>query len=310
MVSIFAKMIMKKMAIQKDHVFDMKEVEEFRKEMEKMFIKMKPAKGITLEEIQIGNIPAEKYSLNSEDSESRVMLFFHGGGYFSGSYLSHRRFVSIVCKKLHLNAYSINYRLAPEDPYPAGLDDAFYAYKWLLEEKSIPAEKIIIMGDSAGGGLALALLHRIGIQNLPQPKAAICLSPWTDLTLTSETMKTKVDEDVFFNMENMETSAIAYRQTESPKNPEISPIFADFKGFPPIFLQVGTREMLLDDSLVIAEKMKKQGVSVTVDVWEGMFHDFLIFRAIPILGKLIPENRQALKNVKKFVDSLGNGHYD
>ncbi|MFX0037773.1 MAG: alpha/beta hydrolase [Promethearchaeota archaeon] len=304
MVSIFAKMIMKKMEVQKDFIFDMKNVKEFRKEFEKMFLKMKPAKGITLEEIQIGNIPAEKYSFNSENSKSGVLLYLHGGGYFSGSYISHRRFVSILCKKLHLNAYSINYRLAPEDPYPAGLDDAFFTYKWLLEEKSILAEQIIIMGDSAGGGLALALIHRIGIQNLPQPKAAICLSPWTDMTLTSETFKTKVEEDVFFNVKNMETSALAYLQTHSPESPEVSPIFADFNGFPPIFLQVGTREMLLDDSLIIAEKMKKQGVSVTVDLWEGMFHAFLIFAAIPVLGKLTPEFRKALKNVKKFVDCL------
>jgi acetyl esterase/lipase len=297
-------MLMKKMEVQDDNILDMENIKEFRNEMEKMFLKMKPAKGINLEEIQIGNIPAEKYSLNSEDSKSRVMLYLHGGGYFSGSYKTHRKFVSILCKKLDLHAYSINYRLAPEDPYPAGLDDAFFAYKWLLEEKSIPAEKIIIMGDSAGGGLTLALLHRIGVRNLPQPKAAICLSPWTDLTLTSETFKTKADEDVFFNVKNMEISARAYLQTNSPENPEISPIFADFNGFPPIFLQVGTKEMLLDDSLTIAEKMKKQGVSVTVDVWEGMFHAFLVFISIPILGKLISENRQALKNVKKFVDSL------
>jgi acetyl esterase/lipase len=295
---------MKKMEVQKDFVFDMKNVKEFREEFEKMFVKMKPAKGIALEEIQIGNIPAEKYVLNSEAPNSRVMLYLHGGGYFSGSYISHRRFVSILCKKLNLNAYSINYRLAPEDPYPAGLDDAFFAYKWLLQEKSIPPENIIIMGDSAGGGLTIALLHRIGIQNLPQPKAAIGLSPWTDLTLTSETYKTKAEEDVFFNLTNMETSAKAYLQTESPENPEISPIFANFKGFPPIFLQVGTREMLLNDSLIIAEKMKKQGVSVTVDLWEGMFHSFLIFSAIPIIGKLTPEFRKALKNVKNFADNL------
>ena len=303
MVSMFAKIIMKKMEVQKDFIFDMKNVKEFRVEFEKMFLKMKPAKGIALEEIRIGNNSAEKYS-NSEDSNSRVMLYLHGGGFFSGSYMSHRRFVSILCKKLNLNAYSINYRLAPEDPYPAGLDDAFYAYKWLLEEESIPAEKMIIMGDSAGGGLALALLYRIRIQNLPQPKALICLSPWTDMTLTSETIKTKVDEDVFFNLKNLETSAIAYYQKESPENPEISPIFADFNGFPPIFIQVGTREMLLNDSLIIAEKMKNQGVSVTVDMWEGMFHAFLIFAAIPIIGKMTPEFKKALKNVQKFVESL------
>lgn len=303
MVSIFANMIMKKMEVENDYVLDMEGMKEYREEFDKMFSKMKLEKGIASEEIQIGNIPAEKYS-NSKDSNSRVMLYLHGGGYFSGSIISYRRFVSILCKKLHFNAYCINYRLAPEDPYPAGLDDVFFVYKWMIEEKFIPAEKIIIMGDSAGGGLTLALLHRIGKQGLPQPRAAICLSPWTDLTLTSETHKTKEDEDVFFNRRTMETSAKAYLQSESPKNPEVSPIFSDFNEFPPIFLQVATREMLLNDTLIIAEKMKKQGVSVTVDLWEGMFHAFLIFMAIPVLGKLIPENRQALKNVQLFVESL------
>jgi len=105
-------------------------------------------------------------------------------------------------------------------------------------------------------------------------------------------------------MINIKTSAIAYLHGQSPENPEISPIFADFKGFPPIFLQVGTREVLLNDSLIIAEKMRNQGVSVTVDMWEGMWHAFLFFSMIPIIGKLIPEFKKAMKNVKTFVDSL------
>ena len=310
MVSILAKMLMKILEKNKGHLMDMtneKEVKDFRVVFDDMASKSKPAKGVHFEEIQIGNIPAEKYSLNAKDSEnanSRVMLYLHGGGYTFGSYVSHRAFVSKLCKKLHLQAYTINYRLAPEDPFPAGLDDAFFAYKWLLEEKSIPSENIIVMGDSAGGGLALALLVRIGKQNLPQPKAAICLSPWTDLTMTSETLKTKVDEEPFFNVKNIESGALAYTGTASPENPEVSPIFGDFKGFPPIFIQVGTREVLLNDSLVIAEKMRKQGVSVTVDLHEGMFHAFLFFSAMPILGILMPEFRKALKNVQTFYESL------
>jgi acetyl esterase/lipase len=233
------------------------------------------------------------------------MLYLHGGGYLFGSYIAYRSFLSNLCKKLDLQAaYCINYRVAPENPYPAGLDDAFFAYNWLLEEKSIPAENIIIMGDSAGGGLTLALLHRIGQQNLPQPKAAICLSAWTDLTMTSETLKTKLDEDPFFNIHNIEISALSYIGNDSPDNPEISPLFADFKGFPKIFLQVGSREVLLNDTLSIAEKMRNQGVSVTVDVHEGMFHAFLYFNTIPIIGKLTPEFRKAMKNIQSFVESL------
>ena len=307
MVSIFAKMIMKMLEKNKNHKFDLKDIEEFRATVDNMGLKSKPARGVNFEEIKIGNIPAEKYTLRSKDSKDakpQVMLYLHGGGYIFGSYLAYRALVSKLCKKLNVNAYCINYRLAPEHPYPAALDDALFVYKWLLEEKSIPSENIIFMGDSAGGGLSLALLHRIGKQNLPQPKGAITMSPWTDLTLTSETLKTKADEDPFFNFHNIEVGAVAYRGSESPENPEISPMFSDFKEWPPVFIQVGTREMCLNDSLVIAEKMENQGAPVTLDVWEGMFHAFLFFGAIPIFGKLTPEFRQALKNIQTFVNSL------
>jgi acetyl esterase/lipase len=130
------------------------------------------------------------------------------------------------------------------------------------------------------------------------------MSPWTDLTLTNDSYVTNREADAFFNFTNLENAAKMYIGKESAKNPEISPIYADFTGFPPVFLQVGSTEMLLDDSLVIAEKMKKQGVSVTVDVWEGLFHDFPIFSRMPVIGRLSPEFKQAMKNVKQFVDDL------
>ena len=208
-----------------------------------------------------------------------------------------------MCKKLHVNAYCIDYRLAPENPFPAGLDDAFFVYKWLIEEESIPAENIILMGDSAGGGLALALLLRIKKHNLPIPKAAICLSPWTDLTLKSETMTSKIEDEVFFNIKNIEISAEAYLGNASPENPEVSPLFANFEGFPPVFIQVGSREILLDDSVKIAERMREQDVSVTLDVHEGMFHAFLFFAQIPFIGNA-REFRRAMKNIQEFVKGL------
>ncbi|MFX0103372.1 MAG: alpha/beta hydrolase [Candidatus Hodarchaeota archaeon] len=304
MTSIFAKIMIKQLLKNRDLKADLKDVEEFRKFFENMVSKVKPAKGIDLEEIQIGDIPAEKHSSRSKDSRL-IMLYLHGGGYFFGSYVAYRGFVSKLCKELRLqHAYCINYQLAPENPYPAGLDDAFFTYKWMLEEKSIPAENIIIMGDSAGGGLTLALLHRIGKQNLPKPKAAICLSPWTDMTFTSKTLVTKKEEAPFFCIENIKTAAFAYMNSHDPKNPEISPMFADFNGFPPVFLQVGTRELLLDDSLVIAEKMKKNGVPVTLDVHEGMFHAFLAMMGFMPFRQLVPEFKRALKYVKKFVEDL------
>ena len=299
-------MLIKMLLKNREHIFDMSTIEEFRETVDNMNAKIKLPKDVNLEELQIGNIPAEKYLLQVKDSEyapSKVMLYLHGGGYIFGSYKGYRSFVTKMCKKLHVNAYCFNYGLAPEDPFPAGLDDAFFVYEWLLEEESIPAENIILMGDSAGGGLALALLVRIKKKNLPMPKAAICLSPWTDLTLKSETMKSKIEDEVFFNVRNVEISAEAYLGEASPENPEVSPLFADFEGFPPIFIQVGSREILLDDSVKIAEKMRKQDVKVTLDVHIGMFHAFLFFAQIPFIGSA-REFKHAIKNIQMFVERL------
>ena len=292
----------------KDHVFDFNDLEaleKFRAVLLRMFSIMKKTRSVIIEKLQIGTIPAEKHTLkNLKVPDPMIMLHLHGGGYFSGSAEMYRAFVSNLCKKLQVHAYSISYRLVPEHPYPAALDDAFTAYKWLLEEKSIPAERIIILGDSAGGGLALALLHRIGKKSLAQPKCAISISPWTDLTLSNDSYVANRENDAFFNFANLEEGARLYIGKDSAENPEISPIFADFSSFPPIFLQVGSTEMLLNDSTVIAEKMKKQGVSVKVDVWDGLFHDFPIFSRMPIIGKLTPEFKQAIKNMKLFIDNL------
>jgi acetyl esterase/lipase len=307
LASFFIKMIEKQMRKGKDHVFDFNDpeaVEQFRETLRKMFSVMRVARGVKIEQLQIGNIPAVKHTLKSEVPDSMIMLHLHGGGYFSGSAEMYKAFVSNLCKKLQVHAYSISYRLVPEHPYPAAIDDVFFTYKWLLEEQSIPAEKIIIVGDSVGGGLALALLHRIGKHNLPQPKCVISISPWTDLTLSNDSYVTNRENDAFFNFTNLENAAKLYIGKNSAENPEISPIFADFSGFPPVFLQVGSKEMLLDDSIVIAEKMREQGVSVTVDVWEGMFHDFPIFSRMPVIGRLTPEFKRAIKNLKLFIDSL------
>ncbi len=305
MVSIFAKIMMKQLEKNKDFPFTEENMNDVRSNFEKMTVKIKPAKNIAVEEIQIGNVHAEKYSVKSKNRNTRILLYLHGGGYFMGSAKAFTAYVSILCNKLCLHeAYSIDYRLAPENPYPAAIDDAYTAYSWLVEEKSIPAENIIIMGESAGGGLALALLHRIKTRGLSLPKAAICASAWTDLTLSGESIQTKAEEDPFFSVQNIETGAKFYLNGQDPKNPEISPLFADFEGFPPVFLQVGSRELLLSDTLSIAEKMEDHGVSVTLDVQEGMFHAFIIFYMIPMFRILMKELRHAMKNIQRFIENL------
>jgi acetyl esterase/lipase len=292
----------------KDHVFDFNDPEavmKFRVTIRRMFLKMRKTRSIKIEQIQIGSVSAEKHTLKKpKNPDPMVMLHLHGGGYFSGSAEMYRSFVSNLCKNFQVNAYTIDYRLIPEHPYPAALNDAFSTYKWLLEEESLSAKKIFILGDSAGGGLTLALLHRIGKNNIPQPKCAICISPWTDLSLSNDSYVTNRERDAFFNFTNLENAAKLYIGKDSAENPEISPIHSDFSGFPPIFLQVGSTEMLLDDSKIIAENMKERGVSVITDVWEGLFHDFPIFATMPVIGRLIPEFKQAIKNMKHFVDNI------
>jgi epsilon-lactone hydrolase len=280
------------------------EIKEFRKVSEMLSSMMRVEKSIQLEQIQIGQIEVEKYILKAGVSDPNVMLYLHGGGYVSGSYESHRGFVSTLCKKLCVNAYSINYGIAPENPYPEGLDDVFDTYDWMLNERQILPEKIIIAGDSSGGGLALALIHRLMTRNFPLPRGILCFSPWTDLRFTSETHITKADEDPLMLVEFCRSCADAYRNNADKENPEISPILADFAGFPPTFIQVGSREILLNDSVHVAEAMKEKGVKVVLDVWEGLFHAFLMFIAFPVIGKRVPEFKQAMNNVKDFVESL------
>ena len=307
MATYFIRLLEKQMRKGKDYVFDFNDpvaVEKFRETIRKMFSIMQKARGVKIERIHIGNIPAENHTLKYlKVADPIMMLHLHGGGYFSGSAQMYRAFISFLCKKLQVNALSISYRLVPEHPYPAALDDAFTAYKWLLEEKSIPAENIIILGDSAGGGLTLALLHRIGKNCLPQPKCAITISPWTDLTLSNDSYTTNRENDDFFNFTNLENAARLYIGKDSAENPEISPIFSDFSGFPPVFFQVGSTEMLLNDSTVMAKRMEEQGVPVTIDVWEGLFHGFAIFSRMPVIGQLTPEFKRAINNMKLFIDN-------
>ena len=314
MVSIFLKIIIKQLIKNKCEEFDL---EEYRLNILKNTAPLKVSKGIQIQSLIMNGVGAEKLFHNHKSNTlstptvpsapsdpSLIFLYFHGGAYISGSCDTSRAFVSFLCKKLNVDAYSVNYRLAPEHPYPAALEDALAAYKWLLEEQSLSSDNIIIAGDSAGGGLALALLLRIRNQNLPLPKAAICFSPWTDLTLSSETMTSRVLEDPMLTTISLENGSRMYTGKNNPSNPEISPIFANLSGLPPIFLQVGTREILLDDSLQFAKLLKNAGSPVVLDVWEGLFHIFLIMATIPFIGRFIPECRRAIKNVKEFIDKL------
>lgn len=232
----------------------------------------------------------------------RVVLQLHGGGYIGPMKNIYRSFaVRYSRKNMGGDVLTIDYRVAPEHPYPAALEDAKKAYRWLLEEKGYPADRIVLAGDSAGGGLAFALCLYLRDCKLPMPAGIIAMSPWTDLTCSGESYKSNYESDPLFG--NTRESMLydsPYIGGTNPQDPYISPLFGEFKGFPPVLLQVGEHEMLLSDSVQIAEKLKKEEIKYRLSVYEGMFHVFQMGL------ELIPESRDAWDEVERFL-LLTNG---
>jgi acetyl esterase/lipase len=195
-----------------------------------------------------------------------------------------------------MRALAINYRLAPEHPYPAALEDAATAYRWLLSQGNDPA-RIIIAGDSAGGGLTLATLVALREAGEPLPAGAVCISPWTDLACTGDCVHEKAPLDKILSPDGLTRSAKSYAGGHELRSPLISPLYADLRGLPPLLIQVGTDEILLDDAKRIAEKAQIAGVDITLEIWEEMFH---VFQIIPFL----PETKQALGQIGDFVSRI------
>ena len=229
-----------------------------------------------------------------------ALLQLHGGGYVGAMRNAYRNFAVAYSELGHgMPVLTIDYRVAPENPYPAALEDAILAYDWLLE-KGYPGEKIFLAGDSAGGGLVMALMMYLRDQKKPLPAGLIAMSPWTDLTSSGESYQTNYEKDPLFG--KTKDSLIYNREyvgLENPKNPYISPLFGDFSGFPPMLIQAGSYEMLLSDSVEVAKKAREQGVKVRLHVYDGMFHVF------QMAMKLMPESRQAWKEVGRFMKWCG-----
>lgn len=232
-------------------------------------------------------------------SERMIVLQLHGGGYVGKMINVYRSFAGLYSELGHgVSVLTPDYRVAPEDPYPAALEDAVHAYDWLLENHWTE-ERIILAGDSAGGGLALALCMYLKDRNRPLPAGIVGMSPWTDLAQSGESYHTKYRIDpVFGNTKDSLIYNKDYVRDEDVTNPYISPLYGDFSGFPPMLLQVGSQEMLLSDSEGVAEKARHAGVKVRLSVYEGMFHVF----QMALL--MIPESRTAWKEVGAFFDRL------
>ena len=248
-----------------------------------------PPPGTTVEPAGAGGVPAEWVIAAGVDSV-RVLLYLHGGAYQIGSPATLRRMIALISAAAQVRVLSAGYRLAPEHPFPAAVDDALTAYRFLLHGGAGPAA-IAIAGDSAGGGLALATLVALRDAGDPLPAAAVAMSPWTDLALTGESLSTRADVDVMIQPDGMRESAATYLAGADPRHPYASPLYAGLHGLPPILIQVGGAEVILDDSTRFAAKARAAGVDVTLEVWDQMPHVWHAFAG------LLPESGQAIERI-------------
>jgi acetyl esterase/lipase len=229
-----------------------------------------------------------------------VILHLHGGGYATGGLDTYQMMMVSMAQTTGLNILLPEYRLAPEHPFPAALEDAQKTYRWLLEQGHRPAG-IILTGDSAGGGLAVATVLALRDAGTPLPAAVVCISPWTDLTFTGRSHITQARSEAMLQAAALRQWGTYYAGTEDPHNPLISPIYADLRGLPPMLIQVGSEEILLDDAHMLAEKARADGVNVELKVWDGLWH---VWHA---LGSLIPESRMANEEIKRFIQVVETG---
>jgi len=274
---------------------DIKErVEKGRAGMEELAKMVKVPKDVKCEPIDVAGIPAEWISAPEAKSEN-IILYLHGGGYIVGSINSHRELMSRISRASKARVLIIDYRLAPEHPFPAAVEDAYTAYRWLIENQNVDPNNLIIAGDSAGGGLTLATLINLRDKGIALPAAAVGLSPWTDLGLTGESYKTKARIDPMVAIDGLMFDSRLYLGETDYNNPLASPLYGDLKGLPPLLILVGTAEILLDDSVEFAKKAKEAGVEVTLDIWAEMPHVF------PAFAAFAPEGQEAIEKIGEFM---------
>jgi epsilon-lactone hydrolase len=236
------------------------------------------ADDVKLAAIDVGGVPGE-YSIVPGSDASRILLFFHGGGYCSGSIVSHRRMVSEAGRAAGMRTLAIAYRLAPEHPFPAACDDALTAWRF-LQNQGIPAARIAIGGDSAGAGLAIGLINQLRDAREELPACAWLVSPWTDLTMSGSTLATKDAVDPLIHKGYLNELASAYLPAGMDRrDPRVSPLYTNLRGFPPILIQIGSAETLLDDATRFAAAAGEADVPVTLEVWPHMIHAWHLWNA-------------------------------
>jgi len=244
--------------------------------------------------VEIAHCHAE-WIKQKKHAATKVLLYFHGGGYAAGSVNTHRSLLTKIALSGNYDILSFEYRLAPENPFPAALNDAVMAFEYLLSEGYLPND-IAMGGDSAGGGLTLGTMLFLRDNNKPLPKCAICLSPWTDLTLSGNSYHDPKIDEPMITKEAFPLWTKNYYAEHDPADPYISPLFGDYRGLPPIYIQVGTAEVLFDDSVRVYEKAKADGIDIEIEIYEDYFHVFQSF------WRILPKANYAIKKLSAFLD--------
>jgi len=275
-------------------IFNNTSLKDLREEVEKgaeFFGKL--PKELSLEPFKIDSLEAE-WMIPNGVKKDKAILYFHGGGLVVGSIRAHRGIVAKFVKDSNVPALVINYGLAPEDPYPKALNDGVAAYKYLLDQ-GIDPKKIVFMGDSGGGNLVFSTVHALKKEGIQLPGGLIALSPWTDLTNSGDSWKDNAELDTLCWKEAQVFFSEYYATNNDPKDPMISPLFGDFEGFPPILLYAGGHELMLSDSVRLADKAKKAGVNVTLNIGQGLFHCY------PACSPIFPEATNAKDEICDFI---------
>ncbi len=271
------------------------DVETMRQGMEDMTAAAPLAEGAKLEPVEANGVACEWGDVAGV-RDDRALLYLHGGGYVIGSVRTHRALVTRLSAAGNHRCLSVDYRLAPEHPHPAAVEDATAAYRWLLEQGFAP-EKIAVAGDSAGGGLTAATLLALRDAGDPLPAAGAMLSPWTDMEGSGDSMVHKAEADPMVRREGLLAMAGAYLGGLDPRTPLAAPLHAKLEGLPPLLIQVGTAEILLDDATRFAAAARKAGVDVELEEWEDMIHVFQAF------APMLPEADQAIEKIGRYLDA-------
>ncbi|MFC1960123.1 alpha/beta hydrolase [Chloroflexota bacterium] len=266
---------------------------ELRAKTDQLYAKLDIPAGVTIRPAQVGGIPAEWIGPTKAAGDG-VILYLHGGAYTAGSPTLYRGLTSRLALASGTRALSIDYRLAPEHPFPAALDDALAAYRGLLES-GIKPQNIIVVGDSAGGGLTTALLVSLRDSGDPLPAGAVLISPWTDLAGTGASILARANVDPILQWSSLKRMADGYRGDYEARHPLVSPLYADLRDLPPLLIQVGDLEILLHDATRLAERAEAVGVDVTLDRQANLWHDW------PMFAQLVPESQEAIERIGDFI---------